>query len=365
MDGLNAESGPERDDAGKKSASSLDDALSAALAEWPDESNRDDRKSDASGSWDDSQEPDAENKKAEPAGQAAADAQHKEPAQAGIPEAPQHWSQADRSVFDRLKDPEARKLLLERDRAWQKGFTHKTQEMAEERRLAESIRNQITDAERSELQQRGMTEADLFKSYRQLDALYRQNPLQYVQLVMQQAGLTPEHFQSQPGDPQYQEEWEDPEIKSLKSEIFELKQQLGVTRQEWSQYGQSQRQAHSENAIRQFMSATGEGGQPRYPHFDEAQEQMAWVMQNHMDVAQLPPSVEKLERAYERVMQIDPNFRQLQEQRIREEAERKAHAERVRNASTAKPKPGSAVQSSQRPSSLDDIIRQSMQSAGI
>lgn len=364
MDGLEPQGGPQGQAGAKPdNEASLDDAISAAMAEWPQDGGADD---DPGQAYEAQEAPEDDPIDQQPGTQA------QEPAQA--PEALHHWPADKKDAFSKLP-PKARNFVLEAYKDFDRNYTRKFEELASDRKIAEAIRGQFSDAERYELQQRGMTEAQVIQGYRQLDALYRQNPLQYVQLVMQQAGIKPEQLQSQPGKPNGQataqpngeadgeDDWEDPDIKALKSQLQHLEQQLGTTRQEWNSWTTQQRQAHSANAIQYFASSKDEGGNPKYPHFSEAQEKMAWVMQNHNDIAQMPPSVEKLEAAYERVIQLDPHYRQLQEQRMREEMEKKFSADRTRSASTPRPKPGASAQVAPTSDNLDDIISQAMRTA--
>lgn len=358
-----------------KGAKALDDAISAAMTGH------------------DGREPDpAEEAPAEPAGEGeagdteiaaepgpdepvqddSAEAQTKPDGQSGS-DAPQHWNKDWRDDYAKT-DEAGRRLASAVDKEWARGYQQKMQEFHGDRRYAESVRGSIPDSVREQLRANGLTEAQFVGDMARWYVALSQNPREAYeelgrQLRLSEAPGTPSN-QGQAGQPEA-DEWQDPEIQGLRSELGTLRQGQEKSQQTVEQLHQQlqnmtrqQQIAAADSHIQQFAAETDEAGHPKHPYFDQLQKHIVAIMRTDPEISAMPLSREKLAAAYEQA--VEPFLEQLRiaEQHQRETQEKQAHAAKVRAAATPKPRPGSSVPASEKPRDLDDIIKAARAQAG-
>lgn len=287
-----------------------------------------------------------------------------------IPEAPKHWPQKRRDAFGRFvaEKPDLAKEWLEHTKELEGEFTRKSQEHAEHRKFADTVRELFAPEQRALLQQTGANEIQAIQWWSKLDQFSRQDPAGYAKWFMQQAGLTPQQLFPEIGQVQAQQpaeqEWVDPEIIKLREELGSLRSQQQQY-QAWIQQQEHARMAQSQQAtqtlIQEFSSSVDEAGTPLYPHFETLKHEMAYEM-NKPDLARMPDSLEKLKLAYDRAVYANPQTRQemLERQQAAQQAElaKRQAAEKARAAQTLKPKINSAAGAGKvPPSDLKSLIR--------
>jgi hypothetical protein len=227
-------------------------------------------------------------------------------------QAPEHWSSDERTQFESLP-PEAQEVLLERDKAFQKGYQEKAQAIS-------AITEAIKPWEQA-LAQKGVT-ADqairtLLAAQHQLDT----NPVQGILQIAQSYGIVDQlknQFAPQTDD----DDFTDPGIKALQQEILSLKSEIAQTKQ-----GVQQQVIDSgTQQLEIFKSATDDKGAPLHPHFDAVLPLVTTYVQQG----------KTLEDAYQAAVWTVPEFRESQikppEKTEQEKAQKVKKAKRAARA---------------------------------
>ena len=166
--------------------------------------------------------------------------------------------------------------------------------------------------------QLGVSEA---QAIRTLMAAYNQlltNPLQGIQNLAQSFGVQDQLKQQ--FVPDTDDDFTDPEIKALRSELSEVKNQFSSL----TQQQQMQLQAEAQQVINDFRTATDEKGNLKHPHYESVQPMIAALIREG----------KTLEEAYEQAVWTVPEFREAHQPKSKElTPEQKA--EKVRRAKKA------------------------------
>ena len=402
---------------------SLDEAVKAAFRNPPSEPKID----DASVSADDAADndpmaslPTAEDRpsehvtassdgaKPQPGAESASDAKAAPEPKSGSLEAPKQWKKEWRDKFDKLS-PEAKEILLERDREYNKGFTRNASENAEARRFVEGVKSTFQPHHRQQMSQTGLDDVGAVKYLlAQHDASNNDpvgfvatvakqvDPVKFLSAVAQRAGVTldqPAQAQAQPA-PAESNEWVDPQVIELRKQLDETRQQLGGIHQYLQTQTQTaqqreatmreaqERQWHGRVAteIETFVGATDDQGNLLHPHAEDVQQQMAVLLASEPTLAKLKFSdpAKALQEAYNHAVYLNPQIREsvIEAEKARalaaREAEWKAQfqnqqaaqaAQRAKTAATVKGSPG--ANGSSRPTqrmSLDEAVKAGVRS---
>lgn len=249
---------------------------------------------------------------------------------------PDHWSAEERTAFNGIKDPEARKLVLDTDKARERRLDAKYQGLAEERRESEALRDAFKPFEQ-DMALHGVSRIDGLKRLVAGHALLTSEPDKGFEWLAQQAGYRPRD----PGatlqglaktwgvDPAKLGETPTPSDDPLANEVTALRSDLQQLRQAQTDSQNATRQASAQAAqdeVRAFMQATDEQGNLKHPHMQKVGAQMAALM--HAD-ANLT-----IADAYEQACMANPEIRKgLLDAQL---AERTKAAETKRRAVKAK-----------------------------
>ena len=277
-------------------------------------------------------------------------------------DAPQDWRADQRERFAKLPD-EAKSLVLEQYKDFQGGFTRKSQELSEQARYAEAVRSVITDDHRRQLALAGMDEIGGIKRLVALNDMATRDPAGYMRWFIQQAGIQPEQLIPLA---EVQDEYIDPTVAKLQKELSELKNG-------WQQFANAQQQSAWSSAvsyIQAFAAAVDEAGNPTHPHVNRVADTMTALLSSAPRDRMGNPAL-SLEDAYQRAVRADPELYgealKAAEQKAlaKVESERKAAVDKAKKAgrhgvSGAPPGKGEA-----KPSSLDALIEQAMDAAGV
>lgn len=301
------------------------------------------------------------------------------PAKAASLEAPARWLPQERADFSRLPD-DAKRILLAREQRFNSAYTQATQQLAETRQRLEGLTSVFTPTYRQQMQQAGLDERGAIEYLTRFHDLYEADPVRYVRAAIEAKGLTPSqvfpqlaasHQPSTTPAQQSEDEWIDPAVlKQTHSLRDHFNQELATVRQSLAQLTQSQQQALAEqqrradterqamqqsleDVVTAFATATGEGGELRYPHFEDVFDQMLYLMQTNPALKQIPLTNvnARLEQAYEMAVRLNPDLYQASidaaaENRLaayRQEQEANAAAqaaERAKRVATVQPSPG-------------------------
>ncbi len=337
-------------------------------------------------------------------------------------EAPKHWPEADRAAFAKLpKDGQEISLKLARN--LEAGFTRKSQELSDTVKYAHQVRGLLSDQERAQLRQQGVSEVGAFQHLMQLQRFSAQRPTEYVQWAMQTLGVKPEDVFPQmkatapaqapgkdaapgqqaatpeasptTGDAKLDELLADPAVKQLKSELAETKALLDqvagkLTARERSELQSRQNAEQQERTrtyqqeqaivgqIREFATTLDGDGRPAYPHFETLFRSMGALMDTDPDLRKLPDGPEKMKAAYDAALWARPDLRTgfieaEANKRVAAEkasaaqaaavAQKKAEADRARRVTGVRPASGAPTQKA-KVGSLDDAINSAFSKSG-
>lgn len=231
------------------------------------------------------------------------DAGEDQPAQ--VLDAPEHWPADLKEEFAGL-DEAAQKILLERDKAFHRGLTEKTQQYAEI--------DKVLDATEQFYAPYGMSKAQAVGAAMQMAAFASQDPEAFLEQFAQTRGidLAKKYNAAESDD----EEWVDPRVAKLEKEIEALRasqdqsQQSGILQQ-----------------IEAFKSAKDAEGNPAHPRFEELKSEMAPLVQ----------AGKSLEEAYAIAERANPDYFEEQlKARVQEELKKQAEAARKKAAKARK-----------------------------
>jgi len=334
-----------------------------------------------------------------------------EPAKGSL-EAPRQWKKEWREKFEKLT-PEAKEILLERDREYNKGFTKNAQEHAEVRRFSEGVKSAFQPHHRQQMAQTGLDDVgavkyllaqhDAFNSdpvgFVATTAKQVGDPLKFLSAVAQRAGVSldasaSQAAQAQPAQAADAAEWVDPQVIELRKQLDETRQQLGGITQYLQTQTQTaaQREATMREAqerqwqgrvateIENFVGATDDQGNLLYPHAEDVQQQMAVLLASEPTLAKLKYSdpARALQEAYQHAVYLNPQIREsvIEAEKARALAAKEAEwrqqfqtaqaaqaAHRAKTAATVKGSPG--ANGSSRPQqrmSIDEAVRAGVRS---
>jgi hypothetical protein len=225
-------------------------------------------------------------------------------------QAPEHWSSDERTQFESLP-PEAQEVLLERDKAFQKGYQEKAQ--------AISAITEALEPFKESLIRRGMTPQQaigiLFNAQDRLD----NNPLDGILQIAQSYGVVDQlrdKFAPQADD----DDFTDPGIKALHNKIEGLEGKLDQT----AQGIQQQAIDAGKQQLDTFKNAVDGEGNLLHPYFDKVMSLVTSYVKDG----------ETLDSAYEKAQWTVPEFRDSQTKKVTEKTEEEKAA-KVKKAKRA------------------------------
>lgn len=234
-------------------------------------------------------------------------------------EAPSHWSETDRTAFGSLP-PEAQRILLERDKNLQAGFTQKTEALAQQRRAYQPIEGLADEYARRSGLPREQVLPQVVNFLRGLATTYQQiqaNPVDGIAQLAESLKITDKLSERLTG---YQ--YEDEATRQMRIRQQELERE----NQRLRASSQSAQEAEAVQEITRFKDATDEAGNPRHPHFDDLRMTMHRLMSANESLT--------LDKAYEAALRLDKP--EIIEAQIAERIRREESERRARDASKAR-----------------------------
>lgn len=291
-------------------------------------------------------------------------------------EAPQHWPADRREAFAKLP-ADGRGIVQAFVKDLTGGYTRKMQEVGDDVRFAKGVRSLFTDEHRQQMQKDGVDEASALRNLVQLHDFASKQPLEYVKWAMQRFGVTIDHLAPKKPDQQQEQPdplkdlLADPEVKTLKSELAELRKWRDERVAGETRYAESQVQARAQayqNMLEGFRSTQDDHGQLKYPHFERVGRAMGALMDTHPELVRMRDGPEKLEAAYDMAVNADPELRKplfkSEVDRLLAEERKAAEAEKAKRAGGIRPASG-APTSRPGATNLNSAIDQAMSQLGI
>lgn len=247
----------------------------------------------------------------------AAPVSDSQPGTSSAPEAPQHWSAADRSLFAKAP-PEVQQRWIAREGELQRGYDAKFQEIAGFRREREQL-DELLNPYARDLELRGVSRTQFLQSLVGGHKFLQENPREALLWLAQAYGVDPQQL-TQP------QEVADPRYTKITQELSEVRNQF----QGWTQQQHQAQHAEKLSRVQTFAESKGEDGQPAHPFFDEVSSDILALMK-------ATPGMD-LQVAYNKALRMnDEVWEKVQAQKslstqAAKDRERKATVDKARRA---------------------------------
>jgi hypothetical protein len=217
------------------------------------------------------------------------------PAQAAEPvQAPQHWSESDRSTFSKL-NAEGQAFLLRRHKEMEADYTRKTQENAEAVKIGSTAMRNMDPAIQAEIRAAGITPDKFVENLIGYHRLSVQNPVLLIRSLTERFGLDPAQVFSNVKQPA-------PAPKQPEDPISARLQQLENFVSTEVRTREESMRSNAQQTVEQFSSEKDATGSPVRPHFEKVRTVMAKLMSVDPDL--------DLPTAYDVAVFRDPELRQ-------------------------------------------------------
>ena len=231
-------------------------------------------------------------------------------------EAPKHWAKEFKERFEKL-DPNGQHLFMSRYKDLEADYTKKTQNLAQYRKRNEAL-DEIYGPYKDDFQRAGMDEVAATRQLLAAHKYLKEDPKQALKWLANSYGVD---LGEVTGDAPQDDEYTDPQIKSLQQQVAQLS---GFIQNQ--QQTQQQNQVEStQSIIDQFAQAKDEQGNIKHPHFESLRDTMGVFINSG--------KAKDLDQAYEMAIYSDPKLRaEMIEEQVRAEQKKKVTTNAVKNA---------------------------------
>ena len=231
--------------------------------------------------------------------------------------APQHWSDADREMFDSIP-VETQQYLLKREEQYEQGIQSKSEEL-----------NPLLEAFGSYDQMlalRGVDKPTAIRTWAAAQAALDQDPLNGIKMLIETyGGEVEQQLRSHYGlGTEADDVYADPEVTKLRADLAEQKRQQSLSQMHYAQ----QRNAEAGETVRLFKEQKNDDGELTYPHFDEAQTMMRVLLQSG--------TAPDLETAYKEAIWSVPEYREAYAKDVQSRTDKEQSNKRTIAAAKAK-----------------------------
>lgn len=308
-------------------------------------------------------------------------------------EPPKNWPKDRQDAFNSLDD-NAKRILLQRDKEYTQGIHKNAQENADHRKKSEAL-GETLGHYRDEMQAAGMDEIGAVRFMVQEREAFNRDPVAFVanfsqraqgglpafvKALIERTGLTQDQLFAgqQPGQQTSEQgqadEWVDPMVLELRSEIQSLKGENQALKQNFGQFQNQFTQRENltiQEEIQSFRSQADEGGNPVRPHFEDVKPIMQRLMDADPEIARIPDwkVQEKLQAAYDKAVWLVPEIRQqLIDSQVNQSVSSQlsqASIDKAKAAKTVRPSPGANGQAQLGKMSKADAVNSALREAGL
>ena len=227
--------------------------------------------------------------------------------------APERWPAEMKEIYAKLP-PEGRQMMMEQVyKPMQAQYTRSTQELAEVRKMVDPMVESLNQY-RNDFERMGVNPAEAFRTQMAWAAHFsRVGPQQGIADMQAAYGQTPAAAGQQ------EEEYLTPVERAMKTEIGELKQQIGQTSQGQKDYLEQQAQKQQQhqynqvgNGLQSFINEQKDG-KPAHPHIERVAPAIAGLIRggliNSQDQYGQPiPIRDQMSQAYTMAVGMDPSL---------------------------------------------------------
>lgn len=242
-------------------------------------------------------------------------------------EAPTRWTAEQKEAFAELPT-EAQEIVLDRHKEIEGDYTKKTQELAEQRKQYDPVK-QVFDKWGNVLNQMGMPVENVVENLINADYTFRNGTNAQKQELLQKIvndyaiDLDEEHSDA------------DPQIAALQQQVSALTNTITTGQQQQEQAGLSAAQS----AIESFKAEKTDEGTPKFPHFDTLQPSILLLVQSGQ--AGTGDYQSQLESAYDQALWMNTETRK--ERLSSEQSRSKKETIKRQTKATAKAKKKAAA----------------------
>lgn len=265
------------------------------------------------------------------------------------PEPPESWSAEEKKQFEQLPS-EAQKIVAAKEQEREQQLSEKTKELEESQERYKAFDEILKPRERA-WAMNGTTPDQAVRQLLHLSDYAAENPEQFLQWFAQQRGLDLQRLAG--GSQSDDDEYVDPELKSLRDEVRQLRQERD---QEKHQSAQSQ-QAQIQQVIQDFAQDT-----ESHPYFEELQGEIAAQLPGVRQANPQASPKEHLETAYQKAVWANETTRkkEIERQRKADEAERrkksKASADKAKKAAGTNVRSKGSPPGGESPKSMEETM---------
>jgi len=258
---------------------------------------------------------------------------------------PEHWSDEDKTAYEAM-DESGREWALRLETNASKGIQQKSEELKKFRDVIEPYKHLFN----------GVDETQAIQQLLNAQASLTRDPVAGIKWLMKSFGVDEKQFQ--PSEIPADDEFVDPEIKTLRTEVKALREKADGSAKE----AQQQHENAVLASIAEFRDATDDDGVKLHPHFTEVYGVMGGLLQSGR--------VPDMEAAYEKAVLTVPEYMdEVVQQRIREKdaeqvkerdkeaAKAKKTAITVQGKSSAKTPPRAKTMSEELSENYDKSIK--------
>lgn len=245
---------------------------------------------------------------------------------AAIPDAPEHWSQADKDEYGALPD-DVKPLWLEKSKSLEAGYQQKFEDVATQRKELDPYRNfhEVFKPMEREMAAAGVTPEQYTRQLVATALRIQQDPVSELRALAQNYNVSLDELAGRQEAPATDEndDYLDPDIKALKDALGQQATQISELSTKIDQSHTATRQASETQVLNEwagFAQAIGEDGQPLHPHADDLRQLVGYELSKN------PPQMgesnrDAFKRAYDAVKWTVPEIRETLMQTQQKEVE--------------------------------------------
>jgi hypothetical protein len=265
---------------------------------------------------------------------------------------PARWSDEDKEAFTALPR-DAKAIMSKREGEREAAFTQKTQEIAESKRLYESIEESLSPRRQGWAMQ-GMSEAQAISQVLELSDWASRDPSAFIQWIAQNNNVDLSDLVYGEDD-----EYEDPAVQESTRKVAELENRLNQRDNDEVTMQDNQIQAQ----VEAFASDKDESGAITHPHFESVRVVMGSLLSNG--------AATDFQDAYDQAIWANPDIRQGIQATNNTQIKSKDNVRRKKESAEAKKASrtnvrgsgGSATKETESLGSMDETLAAAYESA--
>lgn len=227
--------------------------------------------------------------------------------------APDHWTPEEKADFDKIADEGMRDHYVAARKSFERGYQGKFDALAGERKTFAEIQAAVPPGLRQAMQQRGISEAAMFKTLVGLQEKSMSDPIGYVadfigknKVDLQKLA---DRLDAAPAQPQGQapDVRNHPEFRQMADRVAQLEGHINGQIEE----RKTTIETESSTALQKALTETDEGGELRYPLARVLSYDMADLLENDPDTFEGMSFAERFDLAYRTALDSRPELHAL------------------------------------------------------